>query len=70
MRGGNPENLSTVALSAKALRNLEKYAWPKGAILSCGVCLRSAEKTPEEMQKYMKKWPRCCNVPANVKPKY
>lgn len=70
MRSRAPESLNTIALSAKALENLEKFAWPKGAVLSCPVCLRRSEKTAAQMQKYMKKWPRCCEVPADVKPKY
>lgn len=70
VRGGHPESLSSIALSAKALKNLEKFAWPEGAILRCPACLRESEKTPKEMQKYMRKWPRCCGVLADVRPKY
>lgn len=70
MRGGNPENLASIALSTKALRNLEKFAWPKGCLMYCKLCGRESEKTPEQMQEYMKKWPRCCGVPADVKPKH
>lgn len=65
-----PQQFQTVALSAKALANLEKFAWPKGAILTCPICLRRSEKTPEQMKKYLQKWPVCCGVPAEVKPKY
>lgn len=70
MRSGIPESLTSVALSAKALKNIERFAWPKGAILRCPVCLRESKKTAQEMQKYLRKWPRCCSVPADVRPKY
>jgi hypothetical protein len=63
-----PEHFHSASLSVKALKNIEKFAWPNGAVLSCSACLRRSEKTPEEMQRYMKKWPRCCGVPASVKP--
>lgn len=65
------ENASTIALSAKALKNIEKLAFPNGAILSCacGTCGYSKEKTAEEMSEYLKSWPKMHGYPANVKPK-
>lgn len=70
MRTPAPENLSTVALSAKALRNIKKLAFPNGAVLSCACgCGYSSEKTAEEMAEYLKSWPRMHGYPANVKPK-
>jgi hypothetical protein len=68
MSDSKMENLNNAAWSMKALQNIEKLAWPKGAILTCPICLRRSEKTPEQMKKYMNKWPRCCNVLAEVKP--
>lgn len=65
-----PEHAGSLALSLKALKNIEKLAWPKGAILRCPVCLRESEKTAEQMKKYMQKWPKCCDVLAEVRPKY
>lgn len=71
MRGGNPENLSSAALSIKALRNIKKLAFPAGAVLSCACgCGYSSEKTAEEMEKYLNGWPKMHGYPANVKPKY
>jgi len=64
----NPESLKTIALSAKALKNIEKLAWPKGAVLSCPICFRTSTKTPEQMSKYALKWPKCCGLPAEVRP--
>lgn len=55
-------------LSEKAKEKVSKLAWPKGAVLTCPSCLRRAEKTAEEMNKYLKKWPKCCGIPAQVKP--
>lgn len=71
MRSGNPENLSSAALSIKALRNIKNLAFPNGAVLSCacGQCGYSSEKTAEEMERYLTKWPRMHGYPANVKPK-
>lgn len=70
MRSNAPESLTSVALSAKALENLEKFAFPRGAILSCACnCGYQAEKTAEEMKQYIKKWPRMHGYPANVRPK-
>jgi hypothetical protein len=65
-----PEPLQTIALSAKALKNIEKRAWPNGANLGCRKCQRFANKTPEQMARYMKKWPRCpeCGELASVRP--
>lgn len=71
MRINTPENLTAVALSAKALRNIKKLAFPNGAILSCacGKCDYRKEKTAEEMEQYLTSWPRMHGFPANVKPK-
>lgn len=70
MRTRTPENLSSVALSSKALRNVEKLAWPNGAFLLCACgCGYEKEKTAEEMAEYMKSWPKMHGYPANVKPK-
>lgn len=64
------ELLSSAVLSVKALRNIEKRAWPNGAILSCACgCNYQKEKTAEEMAEYLKSWPRMHGLPANVKPK-
>lgn len=75
MRGGNPQNSNTLGLS-KVMKQkfastevFTKFVFPNGAIMSCAVCGRENTKTPQEMEKYLKKWPRCCNVPANVRPK-
>jgi len=68
MNNNNPESLKTIALSAKALKNIEKLAWPKGARLTCSVCLLSKDRTPEEMQKYIDKWPRHCDRLVDVRP--
>lgn len=70
VRNRAPENLTTVALSAKALRNIRKLAFPNGAILSCACgCGYSSEKIAEEMEQYLKSWPRMHGFPANVRPK-
>lgn len=69
MRNTSPENLTTVSLSMKALKNIEKLAFPAGAIMTCASCGRTAEKTSKQMEAYLQKWPRCCGLPANVKPK-
>lgn len=65
------ESLSSVVLSVKALRNIQKLAFPNGAILSCacGKCGYQKEKTAEEMTEYLKSWPRMHGFPANVRPK-
>jgi len=63
-----PESFSESALSVKALKQIEKLAWPNGARMQCSVCLRSKDKTPEEMAEHLKSWPKCCNVPVDVKP--
>lgn len=59
---------SFASLSAKTVAQVKKLAWPNGAIMTCGVCLTSKQKTPEEMNRYLKRWPKCCNVPVSVKP--
>jgi hypothetical protein len=65
-----PEPLQTIALSAKALKNIEKLAFPNGAILTCACsCGYSKEKTAAEMVEYVKKWPKMHGLPANVRPK-
>lgn len=56
------------ALSEEARRKVRKLAWPNGAELWCPKCERRSVKTAEEMDKYLMKWPRCCGVPAQVKP--
>jgi hypothetical protein len=63
------ENMNSVAWSAKALENIEKLAWPKGAVLwcSCG-CGYRKEKTAQEMATYLKRWPKMHGLPASVKP--
>jgi len=68
MNNNNPESLKTIALSAKALKNIEKLAWPKGAILTCPVCFVKRTRTPEELTKYVDKWPTHCGVPVDVRP--
>lgn len=68
MRTRVPENLCTVALSTKALQNIKKLAFPNGAVLSCSACGRQSEKTAQQMEKYLQKWPKCCGVFASVKP--
>jgi hypothetical protein len=47
---------------------VRQLAWPNGAVLWCVKCPRRSEKTPDEMERYLKKWPRCCGIPAQVKP--
>lgn len=70
MRTRTPEHLNSIALSAKALKNIEKYAFPRGAVLSCACnCGYESEKTAEEMKQYLNKWPRMHGYPANVRPK-
>lgn len=65
-----PESLNSIALSAKALKNLEKFAWPKGAIMYCVCgCGYQREKSPEEMAVYLKGWPKMHGHPVGVKPK-
>lgn len=49
------------------LKKLSEHIFKTGATLSCPKCGRSKDKTAEEMAAYMKKWPRCCGVPAEVK---
>jgi len=63
-----PEPFNESAFSVKALKNIEKLAWPNGARLTCPVCLISKVKTPEEMAQHLKRWPRHCDVPVDVKP--
>lgn len=70
MRTRTPESLNGAALSMKALKNIEKLAFPNGAILTCKACGRTSEKTAEQMKAYVQKWPRCCSIPADVRPKY
>lgn len=55
-------------LGAKALKNIQKLAWPKGARVYCGLCLKEKTKTPEQMEVLLKKWPRCCGHPIEVRP--
>lgn len=70
MRTRAPENLHSASLSVKALQNIQKYAFPNGAVLSCACnCGYQAEKTAEEMKEYLNKWPRMHGYPANVRPK-
>lgn len=64
-----PESLSSVA--SKALKNIEKLAFPKGAILYCVCgCGYEKDKTAGEMAEYLKSWPKMHGHPAGVKPKY
>jgi len=63
-----PETFSNVALSAQALKNIEKLAWPRGCVLRCGVCLIEKRKTPEEMRKYLTRWPSHCGHSVDVRP--
>lgn len=51
------------------LKKLSAAIFDRGAVLSCGACGRTKEKTAEEMAPYLNKWPRCCGVPANVRAK-
>lgn len=70
-RGANPESLNTTALSMKALKNIEKLAFPKGATLYCVCgCGYEKDKTAEEMSEYLKSWPKMHGYPAGVRPKY
>jgi len=55
-------------LSQKAKDKIKRLAFPRGAELWCAHCDRRNKKTPEEMEKYLSKWPRCCGIPAQVKP--
>jgi hypothetical protein len=62
------EKLSQTTISA--LKNMDKFAYPVGAVLSCACgCGYSKEKTPAQMNEYLKKWPRMHGLPANVRPK-
>lgn len=71
MRTRTPEPLNTTALSMKALKNIEKLAFPKGATLYCACgCGYEKDKTAEEMSGYLKSWPKMHGHPAGVKPKY
>ena len=66
-----PEPFSSVSLSVKALKNIQKLAFPKGAILYCVCgCGYEKEKSAEEMSGYLKSWPKMHGHPAGVKPKY
>lgn len=70
MRSRAPENLTSIALSSKALKNIEKLAFPNGAILFCVCsCGYSKEKTAEEMKQYLTSWPKMHGYSAGVKPK-
>lgn len=63
--------LSSVALSSKALKNIEKLAFPKGAVLFCVCgCEYEKEKSATEMTEYLKSWPKMHGFPAGVRPKY
>ena len=55
-------------LSEQAKQQVRKLAWPNGAEMWCAKCERRSIKTAEDMDAYLNKWPRCCNVPAQVKP--
>lgn len=71
MRTRAPESLNTTALSMKALKNIQKLAFPKGAILYCVCgCGYEREKSAEEMSAYLKSWPKMHGHPAGVRPKY
>jgi len=63
---GKPESLGV--LSEKWVEKVKTLAWPNGAILTCPVCFRRKAKTPEEMEQYLKRWPKCCGQPADVRP--
>lgn len=49
------------------LKKLSGWIFNNGATLSCAKCGRTKEKTADEMAEYLRKWPRCCGLPANVK---
>lgn len=49
------------------LRKLSARIFENGATLSCAKCGRSKEKTADEMAEYLRKWPRCCGIPADVR---
>lgn len=67
-RNAIPESFS--AVSAKTIKNINKLAWPNGAVLSCVCgCGYEKEKTAEEMAEYLKGWPKMHGYPAKVKPK-
>lgn len=68
MRGGNFQSFAE--LSQKRKLTMRQLAWPNGAILICACgCGYKSEKTPEEMEQYLTKWPRMHGFPANVRPK-
>lgn len=67
MRGGKLESFGSV--SQKQKLTIRSLAWPNGAILTCRLCLFRTEKTAEEMEKYLNKWPSCCDAPVDVRPK-
>lgn len=70
-RDVKPEPFSSASLSVKALKNIQKLAFPKGATLYCVCgCGYEKEKPPEEMSEYLKSWPKMHGHPAGVKPKY
>lgn len=62
------DDLSKIALSAKALKNLQRFAWPNGAKVYCGICFKTKIKTAEQMKRLMEKWPVCCDRPIEVRP--
>lgn len=58
------------AVSAKTVGNINKLAWPNGAVLICACgCGYEKEKTAAEMNEYLKGWPKMHGHPAKVKPK-
>lgn len=61
---------SFAEISRKQKLTIGVLAWPNGARVFCGTCDRGADKTPEQMEQYLSKWPKCpnCGIPAQVKP--
>lgn len=49
------------------LKKLSAHIFKYGAVLTCPKCGRSSDKTADEMVRYMRKWPRCCGTPADVR---
>lgn len=68
MRGGNFKSFGEV--SQKQKLTIRVLAWPNGAQIGCRRCEKYANKTPEQMERYLTKWPRCpkCGEYASVKP--